>query len=160
MKDRLEDKETKRDDRHRDDIQWGAGITDMTAEVLAKLSVGEAAPTQEGSKDERNKMARLDGKGLGATQHAGAMQGGEPEKRQLQQHPKPNPKQQLKQQSEQQHEPKPKPRTTTARWWEKVQLRTRSQWAPTGTGLALTSGSGMAERSQIPRRDERYLEDA
>jgi len=34
----LEDREGKRDERHRDYVLWGTGIADMTAEALAKAS--------------------------------------------------------------------------------------------------------------------------
>jgi hypothetical protein len=83
----------------------------MTGKVLPTARVGESAPTQEARREERDETGRLDGKGLGASQHPEGAQGGEPEKRQLQQHPQPKPKPrlQLKQQSEQLHEPKPKP---------------------------------------------------
>jgi hypothetical protein len=46
-----------------------------------------AAQTQDASREERDETATLDGEGLGASQYAGAVQGGEPEKRQLQQQP-------------------------------------------------------------------------
>ena len=82
-------------------------LGDLTVKVLAKARVGKAAPTQECRKDKRNNTARLEGERLGASQHAGAMHGGEPEKRQLQQQLKPEPKLQLEQQSEKQREPKP-----------------------------------------------------
>jgi len=71
----LKVRETNWDHRHWDDRPWGAGIEVMTGTVLAKVRVGEAAPTQNGRKNERNKTARQDGAGLGASQHAGAMQG-------------------------------------------------------------------------------------
>jgi hypothetical protein len=63
----------------------GAGIADMTAKGLATAKVGEAAPTQEARREERDETSRLDGEGLRASKHAGAVQGGELEKRQLQQ---------------------------------------------------------------------------
>jgi len=44
MKEWLEDGVTKCDERHRDNILWGMGITDMTSNVLAKVRDGEAAP--------------------------------------------------------------------------------------------------------------------
>jgi hypothetical protein len=80
----LEDRDTKWDDRHRDNVTWGAGIADVTAKVLATARAGEAAPTQEPRIEERDKTARHDGEGVAATQHAGEVQGGEPEKSQLQ----------------------------------------------------------------------------
>lgn len=87
----------------------------MTGKVLAKAQVGEAVLTWEVTKVETNETARQEGKGLEASQHAGAIQRGKPEKHQMQQQPKPNPKLRLKQQSNQQHEPKPEPRSTPAR---------------------------------------------
>jgi hypothetical protein len=70
----------------------------MTMKMLANTRVGEAAPTQEARKEARNETARQDSKGLRASLHAGAMQGGEPDKCQLQQQLKPKPP--LKQQSD------------------------------------------------------------
>jgi len=69
----LGDRETKWSDRQRDDILWGAGITDMTVKVLAKLRIGGAALTQDERIDDRNQTGRQDGQGLGASQHACAM---------------------------------------------------------------------------------------
>lgn len=100
----LEDRDTKWDDRYSNAVPCWVGIAHNTSKVLATARVGEAALTQEGSTEERNETARQDGQGLGASQHTGAMQCGEPKKRQLQQQAKPNPKAQLKQQPEQQHE--------------------------------------------------------
>jgi len=101
MKEWLEDRETKWDDRHRDNVLRGAGISDMTAKVMASARAGDAAPTQKARKEERDETARQDGEGQGATQHDGAVQGGKPEKRQLQQQPKPKPRLLLKQESKQ-----------------------------------------------------------
>jgi len=157
MKEWLENRETKWDDRHGDNVLWGAGIPDMMAKVLAKARGGKAAPTVEVRKKGRNETARQNGEGLEAAQHAGQMQGGEPEKRQLQQQPKPKPKLQLKQQSEQQHEPKPKPTPTPARRWKTVQPRTLSQRTPTGPGPAPTSWWSVAARWLIILRDEGLL---
>ena len=156
MKAWLEDRETKWDNRHRDNVLWGAGIADITTKVLGKARVREPVLTQEGGKDERNETARPDSGGPGASQHASAVQGGEPEKRRLQQQTKPKPKLQLKQQpkQQQQHEPRPKPTPAPARRWETVQPCTQSQRAPTRPGPTLTFGSSKAERRQIPRRDE------
>jgi len=153
MKEWLEDMETKLDERHRDNLLLAAGIADMTAKVLAKTRVGEVAPAQEGRNDTRNESAREDCEGLEASQHAGAMQGGEPEQCQLQQQLKPKPKVQLKQQSEQQDKPKPKPTPTPTKRWETVQPRTLRKRAPTGPGPAPKSGSSMAETHLISRRD-------
>jgi len=126
----------------------------MTAKGLATVRVGETAPTQEARKDERDETARQDGEGLGASQHAGAVQGGEPEKRQLQQQPKLKTQLQLKQQLEQQHKPKHKPTPTQARRWETVQPGTQSQRTPVGPGPAPTSRWSVAESRLILRRDE------
>jgi len=95
-----------------------------------------------------------DSEGLGASQHAGKMQGGEPVKCQPQQELKPKPRVTLKQQSEQQHEPKPNPTPTPTRRWEIVRPCTQSQTASTGPGPALTSGSSMAEWCLISKGDE------
>jgi len=43
----LENRETMRDECHKDNVLWGTGIPHMTAEVLAKARVREAAPAQE-----------------------------------------------------------------------------------------------------------------
>jgi len=129
----------------------------MTAKVLAKARVREAAPTQEEGTDKRNETARQDGGGLGVSQHATAVQGGKPEKRQLlPQQAKRKPKLQLRQQPEQQqqHEPRPKPTLAPARRWGTFQHRTQSQRAPAGPGPTPTSGSSMAERRLILWRDE------
>jgi len=85
------------------------GIREMTAEVLATARVGGAAHVNEVRKQERDVTSRQDGGGLVVSQNAGAMQDGEPEKRQLQQQPKPKPKPKLqhKQHPEPQKEPKP-----------------------------------------------------
>jgi len=37
----LEDRETKWDESHRDDVIWGRGVADMTAEVLAKPRIAK-----------------------------------------------------------------------------------------------------------------------
>jgi len=131
----------------------GAGIADMTAKVLANARVGEAALIQEGRNDKRNETARQDGESLGASQHAGAIQGGMPEKGHLQQ--QSQPKLQLKQQSEQQHTPIPKLTPTLARRWDTIQSRAQGQKAPTGLPPAPTCGSSMAKRRLISNRDGR-----
>ena len=107
----LEDQETKWDDRHRHNVLHGAGMGDMTAKVQAKVRVGEAARAQEGGNDESNETARQDWRGFRVSPHARPVQGGGPQKRQLQQQPKPKAKLQLKQQPEQQqqHESRAKP---------------------------------------------------
>jgi hypothetical protein len=156
MKDCFEDRETKWDDRHVDNILWRAGITDLTVKVLATVKGGEGATTLDARRVERDETARQHSIGLGASQHAGAVQGSEPEECQLQHQPKPKPKPrlQLKPQSKQQHEPKPKPTTTLARMSETVQPDSQSQRSPTGPGTAPTSESSMIDRRLISRRDE------
>ena len=51
IKESLEDKETRWDGRHTNNELWGTGITDKTAKVLAKTTVGEVAPVQEEKKE-------------------------------------------------------------------------------------------------------------
>jgi hypothetical protein len=85
MKEWLEDRETKWHNLYRTNVLWEACIPAMTVEVLANATVGKAAPTQEGRKDKRNGSARQDSEDLGASQHAGAMQGSKPKKHQQQQ---------------------------------------------------------------------------
>jgi hypothetical protein len=106
MNEWLRDREMNCDDRHRDDTLWGVSIIDMPPKLLANTRVSEALPTHDGRKDERIETTTHDGKCLGALQNASPMQGGKPEKRHLQQQPKPKPKMQLKQHSKQQHKPK------------------------------------------------------
>jgi len=113
MREWLQDRETKWDERHKDNVLWGTGIADMTAEVLAKARVWEVAPAQEVRKEGRDETAMQDRGGLGASQHAGATPDGEPEKRQLlQQQQNPKPKLQLTLQPEPRHKPEPKPKPT------------------------------------------------
>jgi len=125
MKALQEDRETKWDGRHKDNVLWGMGIVDMIVEVLAKARPREAAPSHGVRREERDKTAKQDGGGLETSQYAGATQDGEPEKCQLQRQPKPKPKpkQQLTLQPEPRHEPEPKPAPTPipARRWETVQ---------------------------------------
>jgi len=118
----LEDREKQWDDRHNDNILWVMGITDMTPEVSANARVGEAAPAEEGRKEERDETAKQDSRGLETSQHAGATQDGEPEKCQLQQQAKlkPKPKLQHKQQPEPQHQPNSMPTPNPARRWKTV----------------------------------------
>ena len=157
MREWLEDREMKWDQRHKDDVLWGMGIADMTVEVLAKGGVCVVAPAQNARKEGRDETARQDGGGLEASQHAGATQDGEPEKCQLpQQQQKPKPKLQLTLQPEPRHEPKPEPKPTPIpiRRWETVQPQTHSQKVPPGPSRALMTGSSMAQRRLILRRDE------
>jgi hypothetical protein len=58
VKECLEDSETKWDECHKDNVRWWTGITDMTAEVLAKARVREAASAQEVRMEERDETAR------------------------------------------------------------------------------------------------------
>ena len=98
----MQEREQKWDARHEDDKLWGAGITNMIANVVKRV-----APSQEAREKKRVKTAKMDGGGLEASQHADTTQEGGPEKRQqLQQQLKP--KLQLKLQPKRQHEPKPK----------------------------------------------------
>jgi hypothetical protein len=123
------------------------GIMDMTVEVLAKANVHEEAPPQEAGMEGRDNTATQDGGGLKASQHAGAMQDGAPEKRQLlQQKQKPKPKLQLTLQPEPQHEPKPKlqPTPMLARRCDTFQPPTQTQKAPDSPGPTLTTGLSMA----------------
>jgi len=128
----------------------------MTAEVLAKAEVPEAAPAEEARKKWRDEPARQGVGGLEASPYAGATQDGEPEKCQLQQQPKPKPKLQLTLQPELWHECKPKPKATPipARRWETVQPWTQSQKSPASPGPARMTGFSMAERRLILTRDE------
>ena len=119
-----EDTVTKWDDHHKNNVQWGTGIADMPVEKLAKERAGNPGSGPGHEKEDRDGTARQDGGGLEDIQHAGTMQDGEPEERQLQQQPKPKPKLKLllKQQPELQHRTKPKPTPTPARMWTPVQL--------------------------------------
>ena len=133
----LEDRETQWEECHKDNVLRGTGIADMGAGVLAKARVHEVALSQDARKEGRDVTASQDGASLEALQHAGAMQGGEPEKRQLLQlQQKPKPKLKLTLQPEPQHEPKPIPKPTPipGRTWESVQPHHERQWAPGGTG--------------------------
>jgi hypothetical protein len=58
MKEWLEDRETKWDERHKDNVLWGTGIAEMTAEVQAKARVREAAQAQEPRMEETDETAR------------------------------------------------------------------------------------------------------
>ena len=104
MKQWLEDRETKWNDRHRDNLLWGTGTADMTAQVMATARVSKAAPPPETRKKERDETVKQDGEGLVASQHAGAVQDGQLEEPELQQQQKPKPRLQLKQQCKQQPE--------------------------------------------------------
>jgi len=96
----------------------------------------------------------MDGGGVEALQHANTMQEGGPEMRQqLQLQLKP--RLQLKLHPQLHHKPKPKSAPTSVRQWEPVPLRANGQMAPVAPGPAPMAGSGMAERRQKPRRDER-----
>jgi len=122
MKEWVEDRETKCDDRHKDNVLWGMDIADMTLEKVAKARVGEVAPAQEARNDRRDKTARQEGGGVAVSQHAGPTQDGGPQKCQLQQQPKPKLKLQCTMQRPLRHEPKPKPTPTSAGTCDAIQL--------------------------------------
>ena len=170
MKTWLEDKEEKRDVYHQDDVLWGKGITDMVKRVVAT--------TERGQREEMK--ADTEGVGLEASIPADLTQTGEPNKpEELQQlqpgqqlnsapTPKPNPKPNLAPAPA----PKPAPTTTpTPRATSTPKGATTSAPAPTPTrrcetvpprnqkklaspAPALTTGSSMADRCLILRRDE------
>jgi len=56
MKVSQEDRERNWDERHKDDVQWGMGVAHMTAEVLAKARVFEAAPAKKVRNKEEMKL--------------------------------------------------------------------------------------------------------
>jgi hypothetical protein len=116
LEESMEVRETKQDVRHKDNVLWGTGIMEMTAEMLAKTRVGEAVLPQDGNL----------------------------EKPQLLHQPKNNPnhKQQLTQQPEPQYKPKPKPTLTPATQWETVKPHTESIMVPTGPGPGPTPITG------------------
>lgn len=130
----MENRETKWDNSQKDNIVWGTGIADITTKILAEARVGTDARAQDTRMEERDKTVRQDGGCLEASQHAGAMQSGEAEKRHLQQQPKPKHKLQLKQQSVQQHEPNLNPALTLAGRWATVQPQKQSQQGPATPG--------------------------
>jgi hypothetical protein len=98
----------------------------------------------ESEKARRDKTVSQNSEGIVAPQHAGAVQGGELDQRQLQPQTKPKPRLQLIKQSEQQHEPKPKPTPTPARRSKMVQPHTQSLRIHGDPGPAPTSGLSMA----------------
>jgi len=129
------------------------GILDMAVKILAGAKIGGAAPGQEVRDKERDKSARLDGGGLEASRHADTTQERKPKKRQqVQQQPKA--KLQPKLQPQLQSEPKPKSAATPTRRWEAVQSQPRTQKASAGPGPAPMTGSSMATRHLVLRRDE------
>jgi hypothetical protein len=103
-----------------DNVQWGAGIADMTTKKLHDATVDNAVPTKIARKEQRDQTTGQDADGLEASQHAAPLHYGEQEKRQLQPQPKPKPKLRLKQQSEPQHDAKPEPVPTLARRWQTI----------------------------------------
>jgi len=158
MKEWLQDGETKWTERHKDDVVWGTGIGDMTAEVLAKATVPNAALAQGERKEGRDETARQDRGGLEASQQARATQDEEPEERQRQQQTKPKPKTELQltllPEPRQEPKPKLKPTPIPARRWETVQPQRQSQTSPAGPCPAPTTGLSKAERRLVSRRDE------
>lgn len=52
IKELLDDMETKIVDHHKNNVLWGAGISDMTVEVVSKTRVGKAVLAQEKRKKE------------------------------------------------------------------------------------------------------------
>jgi hypothetical protein len=142
------------DDHQMDNVQWGAGIADMTTKKLHDATVDNAVPTKIARKEQRDQTTGQDADGLEASQHAAPLHYGEQEKRQLQPQPKPKPKLRLKQQSEQEHEPQFDSVPTLTRRWETVQCWTQSQQRPVSSGPTPTSGPSMAERSLILTLDE------
>ena len=156
----LEEREEKWETRHQDDVLWSTGITNMVAKVMAGMKSGGQKETGTGTRD-------TDNGGLEASQHADPTQIGGPEKpkenQQLQ--PKLQPKPQPKPESK--PIPRPTPKTTPTptptpaptRWWETVPPRNQNQKkvmvAKTADpGPAPTTGSSMADRRLILRRDE------
>ena len=133
------------DDRHKINILWGTGMTDMTLDMLAKATVCDAALTQNARMEVKEETARHDNGGLEASQHTATTHDGEPQMRQLQQPPKQKPKLQPRWQPEPQHEPKAKQTPTLARSWETVQPQTQCQEEPTGRVPAAMAGSNIAE---------------
>jgi len=138
------EREQKWDARHEDEKLWGVGITNMIAKVMKGV-----APGQEVREKDTEMTARMDGGGLEASQHADTTQEERPEQRQQPQQ-QPQPKLQLKLQPKPQPALKPKSAPKAATRWETVPPRAQRQIA----GTAQTSGSSMADRRPVSRRDE------
>lgn len=80
IKNSLEDREKKCNDRHKDNILWMAGILDMTLKAQAKARVDKTPQALKGRKKHIDETARQDSGGLTALQPASATQDGEPDK--------------------------------------------------------------------------------
>jgi len=81
----MQEREQKWDASHEDDKMWGAGITNMIANIIQGVP-----PGQEARKKDKGETARMDGGELYASQHAYTPQVGGPAKcQQLQQQLKP-----------------------------------------------------------------------
>jgi len=65
------------DAHHQDDMVWAAGITNIIIRVIKGV-----APGQEAREKQRDKTAKMDGRGLEASRHSGTTQEGRPVKRQ------------------------------------------------------------------------------
>jgi len=151
---RKQEREQKWDSRHEDNKLWGAVSTNMIPKIMKGV-----APRQKVREKVRDKIAKMDSEGLEASQHADTTQEGGPEThQQLQQQPKP--KLLLKLQPKLQHVPKLKLAPAVARRWETVPPPAQSHMAPIGPGPGpgrgptATTGSRMAERRLIFRRDD------
>jgi len=140
----MQEREQKWDARHEDDKLWVVGITNMIAKVMKGV-----APGQEVREKDTEKTASMDGRGLEASEHADTTREEGPEQRH-QPRQQPKPKLQLKLQRKPQPAPKPKSAPTPARRWESVPPRAQRQ----SLGPAPTSGSSMADRRLVLRRDE------
>jgi hypothetical protein len=88
----LADQGTKWDEHSKDKVLWETGMAGMIVYVLCKSSVQDAALANAARKEGRDETARQDGDGLETSQHAGAMQDGEPENCLPQQQSKCKPK--------------------------------------------------------------------
>jgi outer membrane biosynthesis protein TonB len=157
MKAWLENREEKWDAYHQNDVLCGRGITDMVTKVVTA--------TEGGQRERQKRKADTDGAGLKASIHTDATQTGGPEKpeerhqsqpgRQLKPKPKPKPN----------PAPTPTPRTTStpiagttpvpthARRWKTVPQR--NQKKPASPAPVPTTGSSLADRCIILRRDEK-----
>jgi hypothetical protein len=178
MKSWLEEKEKKRDAYHQDDLLWGEGTTDMVARAVAATERGqkeERRADTEGVGLEASIHADL-------TQTGGPEKPEERQQlqpgRQLKSMPMPKPKPKPNPNPNPSPKPNPAPppaprpaptptpRATSAprgatpsaptqtptRRWETIPPR--NQMKPASPGPALTTGSSMADRRLILRRDE------
>jgi len=182
MKSWLEEQEKKRDSYHQDDLLWGEGITDMVARAVAATERGQKEDRRadtEGVGLEASIHADLTQ--TGGPEEPEERQQLQPG-RQLKSMPTPKPKPKPKSNSNPNPSPKtnpapapapaprpaptPTPRATSAargvttsapiptptRRWETVPPR--NQKKPAYPGPARTTGSSMADRRPILRRDE------